>query len=886
MNHQARRLARRACLAMLAVLVALATIVSWPSPASAQSDDDPGEPPAEGCDLEDDRRTWHCEIQLDGEISDDESDRLTGLGCVLTDEETLVDEHGYVGELYTWECPTSTDSRMVECRNERSGPGPIGMPDEHNTVGIPNDAPQWWVDEIALESADMRTDSEGNEEKNEGAQGCELAAHVPVAECADRDLENYEASGLIPDECWGTYPTDYYELSWDDGGWDDLDKYDERVMGWGGKLAWGINTLGTRAALFTDAWAYRFRISDYVEWSTNLGHRYDVELVDGLNLELIAWFALWLWVGVTALRGKLTSSGAEIAMSIVLAVVCSVLFANRADYMNSIDHAVEEAAITILSVGQGQDVDDCLGRAGDDSDQRIDCVLRPLQETLHQEFVERPYLELQWGTELTDDCLDASNHVLSTGYTGDGWPARHMDRAGCPSAANHNKSFDVERFLSTLLIMIVGLIVAAFLILVALTVLLSKFLLLVLFIVLPFATVVAVLPGASRRPAWQWGGTLVELILTDVGVTVGQSFLLVGTDEMLSVTADRSMLERWGMVGMVGATVYFGRRRVIGGARRIGEATANAMSSLTPAGAAANMSHGPSHGIDMLGPETSVLKTAAYGTAIAGPAVGMALGRTVQARLGEWRQDRRVRTRLHDQHRPTLRPRHDSYRMHPATPAGSAPVGGRSRIAHAVPARVSLEKEPRRGMPALEREATAIGAAPRAYWKSVATAEQTYATGVRYGYDADVLKRNYRASVADAGDGYTRATGLTPPGVSYPAPWEATGGSRRSAAAASATTPTAATRPTRPDATPTRGTTGSAAPASSSATDDVQWLARDRWTIDYRPLNPRSPLFHPIGWATDKARQKMPFVGHEARFRRLSGQAMERTYRGHDDDWF
>ena len=65
------------------------------------------------------------------------------------------------------------------------------------------------------------------ESKVDGGRGCKLAEHPPYLACADRDLTAYTPPGLLPDGCWGTYPTANYELSWDDA----FAAYRERI-GW------------------------------------------------------------------------------------------------------------------------------------------------------------------------------------------------------------------------------------------------------------------------------------------------------------------------------------------------------------------------------------------------------------------------------------------------------------------------------------------------------------------------------------------------------------------------------------------------------------------------------------------------------------------------------
>ena len=96
-----------------------------------------------------------------------------------------------------WVPLADNSKEWVQCRDEHDF-----WFDDHLSVQIPKDAPQWWKDEIRIES-----------EADEG-RGCQIAKHVPQPMCKQLDLEKYNPPGLLPDQCWGTYPSANYSVTW------------------------------------------------------------------------------------------------------------------------------------------------------------------------------------------------------------------------------------------------------------------------------------------------------------------------------------------------------------------------------------------------------------------------------------------------------------------------------------------------------------------------------------------------------------------------------------------------------------------------------------------------------------------------------------------------
>jgi hypothetical protein len=542
-----------------------------------------------------------------------------------------------------WKCTAADDTVWFECQDMEKTLGQDWLdPDHKDQVQIPaHPRPEdaWWYEEIKRETEDAKAGKPGN--------GCELAKHPPAPPCKDRELTNYRSeSGLIPDRCWGNYPSKHYAINWSSG--EDSD-FTDTMLAWLGTLMFSLGKGAIVSVLWLVGWAFSFNIKDYTTFAYNIAESYQVSIVEGFNLQDMVWFALVAWAGMTALRGKLGAAGAEILVAIVMAGVFTVIYQQRAVYMNELATLLDETSARMLVAGRHRTCippdqkrptdrvvdenpsvrcrpDEVLVEA--DATQSVQLLneIRPLQQRIHQSFVEEPYAYLSWGRIITDQCLKAQNHIIATGYNGDGWPARHMQRADdaedakekaeaeaaarehrpprpvadydCDAAGDFNRKPSDERMLGALLTMLAAWVVAFFLGLMSLTVVVSKFLVAVLFALSPFAAVAAILPGAARRAAWSWFGTLLQLSVGVVSMSFLLSLMLLGVSQVLRSTENIELVQRWFVVFLIAGAVYFARRKLLSSSKGLGETLTDSLVRMTPAGA---VWRGQSQHMDMLG---------------------------------------------------------------------------------------------------------------------------------------------------------------------------------------------------------------------------------------------------------------------------------------------
>ncbi|HET6953120.1 MAG TPA: type IV secretion system protein [Acidimicrobiales bacterium] len=544
-----------------------------------------------------------------------------------------------------WDCPAE-GMVQLRCTDQRSY-----RLDNHKVVEVPESTPQWWRDEVQADQ-----------------EGCDLAEHPPGMTCAEL-LEArhtgepgapwWDAFRFIPDGCWGTYPAINYQISYDAGGTTDVGKWGDRITGWLTGLAFNIGSTSIELSLYAVERAFTFDITHYTEAVKDLGKTYDDRLIGPWRLELdeIVWFTLVAYAGFKALRGKVGVSAGELAVSAVVLVLATFVFQHRDMYMNSVANNLDIATADLLTASSGGRIDPDLTPQA-----RISEAMRPIERTIHKEFVESPYLYLNWGIGGGGKCLEVANNVLSVGNWNDtGWPARYMARQEdeCKDAATFNQDPTASRLIAGLLMMIVGLVAAAFLALAAFSVLLAKFILAVLFAVTPFVVIFAVLPGTGRRVVWAWVGSLVQVMIMVVGMSFLMAVLLLGVDSVVNAIPEKTpLIERWLIILLLVSTVYFSRKKLMASSQSAASALADSLTRLSPA--SAGYAGGGQVGFDFDRPDrvaTRGMKATAAGAA----AVGLAGFDYIKTRRAETRAGKRMERLERSRERPVRERRIDTY---------------------------------------------------------------------------------------------------------------------------------------------------------------------------------------------------------------------------------
>jgi hypothetical protein len=367
------------------------------------------------------------------------------------------------------------------------------------------------------------------------SEGCRALGDLGI-------LKNRPGSSLLPDDCWGSFPTDSYDIGYESQG---VTGIGSNMTGWLTDTFFSVGKAATSVALWAIDWAYGFEMGDFQSFAVNIGEKYRVNLTENVRFRLadLAFLLLTAWAAINILRGKFALAGGEVVMSVLLMALGGLLMANRAGYMNSMDTLMEKASVDLMLAGQGEDP------AGDNVNRDIGKVIDGVQEQIHLAMVEEPYDYLNWGRLLSGDCAKTRNTLLAQGpWNTQDAPRASMSDAGCRSEADFNAKPSGTRLLASGLSMAASLVVAGTLSGVSLTVVSGKVIALLLFAVAPFAVVVAGFPAGLRRGAWIWVTSAGQVTATVVGAGAILSLLLLSVIEVLQGARSIGLVERFAMV--------------------------------------------------------------------------------------------------------------------------------------------------------------------------------------------------------------------------------------------------------------------------------------------------------------------------------------------------
>jgi hypothetical protein len=364
-----------------------------------------------------------------------------------------------------------------------------------------------------------------------------------------------DSTSIVPDDCWGRFPSSHYDIGCDEGAWNNIGR---KVYCTFTDLAFQGARSTTAMALWMIEWAYGFGVYDrFGGPAISIAETYETQLIGPLGLSHVAWFYAIAWAGMAMLRGRVALAGSELAMSFLLAGLAAILLANPSGYLQGAFDTMGTVSGAVLSTGTGQPPpDDALD---------ADAVLAPLQARLHGAFVEDPYDYLDWGgSDMPPQCLAMRDRILALGPHGnsDG-PREAMQSAGCQEQADFNHDPTGQRLFGAVLTLSAALVMVVLIAMVSLTIVVAQIIAVVLFAVAPFAALGAILPGGGRALALGWLSALIRVALVVVGMSFVLSLLLLTIQALLSAGNDSSLIERFALVNIVVLAMFAARRRIL-----------------------------------------------------------------------------------------------------------------------------------------------------------------------------------------------------------------------------------------------------------------------------------------------------------------------------------
>ena len=360
---------------------------------------------------------------------------------------------------------------------------------------------------------------------------------------------------LVPEGCWGRFPSSNYDIGCDEGAWNHLSR---KVYCTFTDLAFQGARTATAAAAWLAGWAYSFDAAALVtDPAITMANAFDNRLVGPLDVRDLCWFLMVVWVALTALRGRVTHAAGEFVTSALLAGLAGLMLANPGGYLNGTFDTMSRLSTITLASGTGHEPPTTSAESG--------LVVAPIQAELHHAFVEEPYDVLDWGTTVMEPaCATVRDQIVATGPHGsDDAPRDAMSAAGCDELADFNHDPSAQRLFGAVLAFFAAAIMAVLVGLVALTVVVAQLAVAVAFVALPFAAAVAVLPGSGRSLAVRWMVMILRSVLAMVGMSFLLAVMLMLIQALLAGSDSMPLFARFALVDVSVVVAILARKRLI-----------------------------------------------------------------------------------------------------------------------------------------------------------------------------------------------------------------------------------------------------------------------------------------------------------------------------------
>lgn len=395
------------------------------------------------------------------------------------------------------------------------------------------------------------------------------AQQPPPTEEAGEESPQDLLREVVPGEDSGPFPTSHYEVPYDAGLFDVM----EKVQGWLTNVVFGLARWLVRVGIWVITWAYTFAFgNELAQPAGEMADLYQRNLVGPLGLPDLALFAAAVYAGWHILRGRLPRGAGEFALSLVIAAAGTILLRNPAGVLDGGMEVVGRLSGEILSVTAGEDPP---GPPGDPEgryvQEQYEGILRPLAAGIHRAYVEEPWELMTWGALLDGTpCARARDAVLAVGPGSDPRPWDVMGQVpGCEEHADFSRRATFERLAVATLVLVAGLVVLVLLVLVAGTVVVAQLVGVGLVAVMPFALVGGILPGSGRQLLWRWASAVLRVLLAILVMSFLLSFLLFSLDALLEATEGRGLLERFGLLVILTVVLFVARKRFLRATQRV-----------------------------------------------------------------------------------------------------------------------------------------------------------------------------------------------------------------------------------------------------------------------------------------------------------------------------
>ena len=471
-------------------------------------------------------------------------------------------------------------------------------------------------------SMTLRVSETGNQSTTDGTDAVvtdgtaldgETAEGESDGEDGDRHRSNvdpWERGGLTSNFGSQSIPISHYQIGADVNGWlgvpDPLDSFVASQTNWAFTTSTFLVILATNSL----DWAFEFPLAeDLVGDAGVLAQSYTVDFFGfGLATSVygLALSVTMVVAGFKAVTKGMIAAGSEVLMAFIAYVVLIVLTLT-AGFGNAgltVARVSSELSSSIASFASGQERQaECATRLEAAETTEADGQTVPLAGAeatadgtttstgaassacsfgfaMQRSLVELPYQNLQWGQVLDgvsgkEQCAAINLELLAEGPWGnDDEPRERMGAvAECEENANFNHQATYIRLGIASANTIAAAAVTMLVLIVAAMLLWQQVKLLFLTVTMPHALVFAILPGRSRKLAWQWiehlVGVVIRTVILSLGLVVWLSLFSLIVHEQLTLRG--IFLSLFAAIAMA-ISGFYGLYRMSGMTRRVNPA--------------------------------------------------------------------------------------------------------------------------------------------------------------------------------------------------------------------------------------------------------------------------------------------------------------------------
>jgi hypothetical protein len=340
----------------------------------------------------------------------------------------------------------------------------------------------------------------------------------------------------------------HYDMGWDDGAWNNFYRHF-----WGNltQMAWTIHRWIVQIGVWFLTWTFKFGFAKMLlQPVTNIFNVWQHKIIEPLGLPAFFFFVTCVWFGWLLVRGRAAMAVAELATSLVISALSTLILANPGKLLLSDDGLLGKTrdisfGISAMTFGHPE--------VANQTHPDPAAVIGPMRDAYVQAFVVEPHMILDWGRSLDapgadPKCLTVYKRDIADGPWGNkDTPRNRMNVAGCKAEFKFNHDPSAERFVGTGMVGLAGLVMTLLTMLICGVVCIAQAMFAAAVVRCSYALAFGLLPSGARGPLWSTLESVLKAVASTVASILFLAVFLVTVRAMLQNNSQSLMARLVGM---------------------------------------------------------------------------------------------------------------------------------------------------------------------------------------------------------------------------------------------------------------------------------------------------------------------------------------------------